>query len=210
MVQQELIHVFNNRGVPEWIKVDNGRPFGDPQRQIVPPITLWLIALGIRVIFNRPKIPQDNAKVERSQGVLSKWTEWHKCKDTFELRSRLWKEAEFHNLHYRVKRLDSKTRIQAFPTLLQSPRAFNPGNFHLSRALGFLAEGHWERVVSKNGQIRFWGKRLQIGLKYAHQLLSIKIDPSANQWLMFDPAGNLVKKFHTGITAEKLWKLDLS
>lgn len=209
-IQWALIGIFHRWGVPQWIKVDNGRPFGDPQRQLIPPLALWLIALGIRVIFNRPKIPQDNAKVERSQGVLSNWTEWQKCHDAVELQWRLWKETDFHNLHYSVKRLGNKTRIQAFPTLLQSPRPFNPKNFEIQRVLEFIAEGHWERAVSQNGQIGLWGQRLQVGKKYAYQQVSIKLDPNFNRWLVFDQACNLIKVFDTAFTSENLWRLDLS
>lgn len=209
-IQWALIGIFQHWGVPQWIKVDNGRPFGDPQRQIVPPLALWLIALGIRVIFNRPKIPQDNAKVERSQSVLSNWTEWQKCTDACQLQCRLWEEADFHNLYYPVKRLDNKTRIQAFPSLLQSPRPFNPKNFDGRRVIDFIAQGHWERIVSKNGQIGLWGQRLQVGQKYAYQQVSIKIDSDLNRWLVFDQACKPIKYFDTAFTVENLWRLDLS
>jgi hypothetical protein len=56
--------VFKTFGVPSWIKVDNGRPLGDPQLEIIPPLALWLLCLGIKVIWNRPATPQDNAKVK--------------------------------------------------------------------------------------------------------------------------------------------------
>lgn len=88
-MQGELITIFKNHGAPDWIKVDNGRPFGDPKLELIPPLALWLIGLGIKVIWNRPATPQDNAKVERSQGVMGRWTEYTKCKDTFELQDRL-------------------------------------------------------------------------------------------------------------------------
>lgn len=209
-VQAVLVTIFETWGVPQWIKVDNGRPFGDPQRQTVPVLALWLIALGVRVIFNRPRIPQDNAKVERSQGVLANWTEWRKCRNTTELQNRLSKEAKFHNLQYPVKRLNDKTRIQAFPTLLKSPKCFNPKDFDVQRALDFIAQGHWERTISQSGQINLWGNRIQVGLKYAYQTVSIKLDPKKNLWQVFAQNGTLLKSFESNINAEKLWRLDLS
>ncbi len=209
-VQHALLRVFHLWGLPAWIKVDNGRPFGDPQRQVVPVLALWLIALGVRVLVNRPRVPQDNAKVERSQGVLSNWTEWHKCRNTSQLQSRLHKEAHFHNLHFPVKRLGGKTRLEAFPGLLHSHTDFDPTAFDLQRALDFIAQGYWERNVSQTGQIAFWARRLQVGLKYAYQPVSIKLDPLKNQWQVFAAGGNLIKAFDSLITAEKLWRLDLS
>lgn len=209
-IQCALIQIFKNWGIPRWIKVDNGRPFGDPQRQTVPVLALWLTALGIQVIFNRPRIPQDNAKVERSQRVLSNWTEWHKCANAAELQHRLWKEADFHNMTYPVSRLDGKTRREAFPGLSRSDIEFNPENFELQRALDLLAQGHWQRVVSINGQIDFWGIRIRVGKHYARQFMSIKLDPKQNLWMIFNPQGAIIKVVETSITDQKLWKLDLS
>ena len=80
-IQRALIVIFKSHGIPDWIKVDNGRPFGDPQMELIPPLALWLIGLGIQVIWNRPGTPQDNAKVERSQGVMARWTEYAKSKN---------------------------------------------------------------------------------------------------------------------------------
>jgi len=209
-IQSVLLSIFDVWGLPQWIKVDNGRPFGDPQRQTGPVLALWLIPLGVRVIFNRPRIPQDNAKVERSQGVLSNWTEWHKCHNTAELQNRLSKEAKFHNSHYPVNRLNGQTRLQAFPTLTRSPKDFNINDFEVQRALDFVAQGHWERTVSQSGQINLWGNRVQVGLKYAYQNVSVKLDPLPNLWQVFNQNGILLKSFESKITPENLWRLDIS
>ena len=112
-VQAALITIFKNWGVPQWLKVDNGRPFGDPRRETIPALALWLIALGIKVIWNRPRTPQDNAKVERSQGVLSHWTEFEKATDYFDLQIRLWKEADFHNYHFPLRRFGYQGLVMA-------------------------------------------------------------------------------------------------
>lgn len=208
-IQRTLLNVFRTHGLPECIKVDNGRPFGDPQRQNIPVLVLWLLAFGIKIIFNRPRTPQDNAKVERSQGVLSKWTEWEKCADRFELQYKVWKEADFHNMHYSVSRLGGKTRIQAFDNLLRSPKTFDPSDFDPQRTIDFVAKGLWQREVSKNGQFSFWAQKINVGKKYAHQSVSIKLDPQKNNWQAFDRDGNLLKSFDTNFTAQNLWKLNL-
>lgn len=164
-VRDALLNIFKKWGLPQWIKVDNGRPFGDPQRQSIPALALWLIAYNIGVIFNRPRTPQDNAKVERSQGVLSNWTEWQKCLNATDLQQRLLQEAEFHNLHYPVSRLGGKTRAETFDNILESPNRFEQQNFELQRVLDFLAKGSWERDVSQNGQFSFRGQRMGVGKK---------------------------------------------
>lgn len=209
-IQQEMICIFKNRGVPDWIKVDNGRPFGDPQLEIIPILSLWLIGLNVKVIWNRPATPQDNAKVERSQGVMGKWTEYAKCKDNFELQIRLWKEADFHNYHFPIRRENNKTRIELFPTLAHTGKYWNPKNFKLERVLNFLAKGNWERKVNRWGQISIYGKRFSVGTQLKYQKVSIKLDPKTNQWMVFNPIGQLIKKHPSPFTEKSIWNLDLS
>jgi transposase InsO family protein len=203
-----LILIFKTRGVPECIKVDNGRPFGDPKLELIPPLALWLIGLGIKVIWNRPATPQDNAIVERSQGVMGNWTEYNTCKDTFELQLRLWKEAEFHNLHFPIRRKGNKTRIELFPQLLHIGTEWNPANFKLNRALIFLAKGDWQRKVSALGQVSIYGQRFSVGTQYKHQKVSVKLNPRKNCWNIFDDKGELIKTHPSPFSAKSIWKLD--
>lgn len=100
------------------------------------------------MIWNPPASPQENDKVERSQGVMGRWTEYNKCNNTFDLQLRLWKEANFHNYHFPIRRLGKKTRCQLFPTLAHTGREWNPAGFKLKRILIFLAKASWERKVS--------------------------------------------------------------
>lgn len=209
-VQQVLLEAFTTVGLPRAIKVDNGRPLGDPRRETIPVLALWLVALGIKVIFNRVRVPQDNAKVERMQGVLSNWTEWRKCANTQELQQRLDREVDFHNTKYRVSRLNLKTRAEVFPNLLRSPIPFDPTDFDVQRAIDFVAQGRWEREVSSHGQFSHWGQRIQIKITYAHKRLSLKLNAHTNQWEAFAPNGELVVAFNSRISKDNLWNLNLS
>ena len=209
-MQGELITIFKNHGIPDWIKVDNGRPFGDPKLELIPPLALWLIGLGIKVIWNRPATPQDNAKVERSQGVMGRWTEYTKCKDTFELQDRLWKEADFHNLHFPIRRQGNKTRQELFPKLIHTGKNWNPIDFKLNRVLIFIAKGNWGRKASSFGQIYFYGQRFSIGIKYKYQKVSIKLNPRKNCWNIFDPHGKLIKEYPSPFSIKSVWNLDFS
>lgn len=209
-IQSELITIFKNFGIPDWIKVDNGRPFGDPKLELIPPLALWLIGLDIKVIWNRPATPQDNAKVERSQGVMGRWTEYRKSKNVFELQIRLWKEADFHNYHFPIRRKAKRTRIELFPKLLHTGKNWNPANFQLNRVLVFLEKGHWERKVSSNGQISFYGQRLSVGIQYKHQKVSIKLNPIKNDWNIFDASGQSIKIHLSPFSIKSIWNLDFS
>lgn len=206
-----MITIFKTWGVPQWIKVDNGRPFGDPRREMIPPLSLWLIALGIKVIWNAPRSPQQNAKVERTQGVMGKWTEYHKCEDTFDLQQQVWKEADFYNFFFPIRKLNNKKRIEVFPKLLSTGQKWKPYNFEIQRVLDFLADGGiWERKVSTNGQFTIFGSRFNVGAIYKHQRVSIKICPQNNQWQIFNALGKLIKSFPTGFSETNLWNLDFS
>jgi hypothetical protein len=209
-IQHALISVFKIRGIPEWIKVDNGRPLGDPQLTLVPPLALWLIGCGINVIWNRPATPQDNAIVERSQGVMANWTHYSTCKDTFELQIRLWKEAEFHNLYFPIRRKGNKTRMELFPKLIHTGKAWNPADFDLNRILAFLAKGDWQRKVSTNGQFSFYAQQLSVGVKYKNQRVSIRLNPEKNQWDIFDEKGEIIKSTPSPFSIKSVWKLDFS
>jgi transposase InsO family protein len=210
ILQQELISIFKIRGIPDWIKVDNGRPFGDPQLELIPPLALWLIGLGIKVIWNRPATPQDNGVVERSQGVMSNWTDFARCKNVDELQVRLRKEADFHNLHFPIRRKGNKTRIELFPKLMHTGRDWNPHDFKLNRVLIFLAKAQWERKVTSNGQISIYGQRFSVGMKYKHQRVSLKLNPRNNHWNIFDDSGYLIKKQPAPFSQRSIWNLDFS
>jgi len=209
-VQSALITVFKTWGIPKWIKVDNGRPFGDPQLELIPPLSLWLIGLGIKVIWNTPRCPQQNAKVERAQGVMAKWTEFRKCKDTFDLQLRLWQEANFYNYNFPIRTLNNKTRKEYFPNLAFTGQKWNPKNLKLNRVLAFLSKGNWKRTVSKVGQIPMYNKRFSVGVAYKHQRISISICPNQNTWKVYDQLGVLIKSVPTNFNEKSVWHLGYS
>ena len=88
-VRDALICIFKRWGLPMAMKVDNGAPFGDPLRKSIPVLGLWLIALDIEMIWNRPSQPTDNAKVERMQGTSGRWAEADRCNNLLQLEDRL-------------------------------------------------------------------------------------------------------------------------
>jgi len=162
------------------------------------------------VIWNRPATPQDNAKVERSQGVMAKWTEYSKCRNSTDLQFRLWKEADFHNLHFPIRRKGNKTRIELFPKLLHTGKVWNPLDFKLNRALIVLAKADWERKVTSLGQISIYGQRFSVGMKYKHQKISIKLKPRENQWTIFDSKGQFIKTYPSPFSEKSIWNLSFS
>ena len=159
------------------------------------------------MIWNKPRVPQKNGVVERNQGVLANWTEYQKAKDSFDLQIRLWKQAEFYNYHFPIRRFNAKKRIEQFPSLPFTGRIWNPINFNLQRVLDFLQKGTWERKVSANGQISLYQQRFSVGIKFKYQTVSISIDTQSNLWKVFAPNGALIKSIKTPFSTKAIWNL---
>jgi hypothetical protein len=202
-VQRALIRVFETWGQPEAIKVDNGRPCGDPASDLIPVMALWLIALGIEVIWNRPRQPTDNAKVERMQAVTANWAEPRQCADLTALEQQLEQAAVIQRSRYRVRRLGDQTRLEAYPGLLTPGRTYRPEAFDLERVLTVLAQGTWVRTVSKVGQLEFYRQRWHLGARYRRQRVEIRLDAAQQQWIVTGEQGQEIARFSATFLCEE-------
>lgn len=171
-------------------------------------MALWLISYNISVILNRPGVPQDNAKVERSQGTLSRWTNPKVLNTIEELQLEVRKQGEFYNLYYPTRRLKNKTKAELFPSLFMPKNNWNPTDFDIQRALNFLAKSTWERRVSSNGQLSIYGQRFSISTKYKYQIVTIILNSETNQWDVFHDTGALLKSVDTKFSHDTIWNLD--
>jgi len=65
-VEEALVQVFREHGLPERMTMDNGSPWGCPSApEGYTNLEVWLIRLGIRVSHSRPYHPQTQGKDER-------------------------------------------------------------------------------------------------------------------------------------------------
>jgi transposase InsO family protein len=62
--------VFEDYGMPEIIRVDNGAPFASMGPGGLSKLSVWWISLGIDVEFTRPGSPQDNGSHERMHRTM--------------------------------------------------------------------------------------------------------------------------------------------
>ncbi len=76
--QAVLREAFERWGRPARIRVDNGMPLGS-KGDLPTDLGPWLAALGVEVVPNPPRRPQDNGVVERSQGTGKRWAEPHRA-----------------------------------------------------------------------------------------------------------------------------------
>lgn len=164
-----------------------------PTRDAVPIMSLWLKGWGIEPVLNRPKRPQDNASVERTQGTTSRWAEIHKALDVTDLQNRLNRIRIEHIEKYQVKRLGFVTRKSVFPDLYFKPREWREGQFDIQGAYAFLSRKTLQRKVALGGTISLYGKTFQVHLKFKRQWVAIKFNVTNLRWDVFDLKGELIK-----------------
>lgn len=209
-IRDELIKAFCIWGKPQSVRLDNGRPLGDPQRKSFPTLGLWLTALGIEVIYNRPRRPTDNASVERMQQTTKNWAEIGQAENLEDLRTKLDWASSIQREKYKVSRLSNQTRKEAFPQLWNNTNSYSQDDFDANRAFQHLTNYLFARVVSKNGVISLYGNSYSIGKKMMNSDVSVRFDSENKLWLVFDKTGTLIKELKArNFTENHLWNLTL-
>ena len=187
---------FRQWGKPVQMKFDNGLPFGDPNRMMITVLSQWLIGMGVKVVFNEPRRPQQNAKVERMQSVTRRWSEPPKRKDITELREHLRAVCAIQRDKYPSGTINFQTRTQHYPELLINRRPYNDNDFDIKRVYEFLSKGAWVRKVSSIGAITMFSKDYHVGARYKNQSVIIKFDKENTQWHCFTENNQFVKAFN--------------
>jgi transposase InsO family protein len=70
-VQSHLQATFQRYGLPDAMFVDNGSPWGDASGRHWTRLRVWLLKLGVELIYSRPYHPQSRGKNERFHRTLS-------------------------------------------------------------------------------------------------------------------------------------------
>jgi transposase InsO family protein len=70
-VQGHLERIFRLYGLPDAFFVDNGTPWGDASRRHWTRLRVWLLKLGVEIIYSRPYHPQSRGKNERFHRTLN-------------------------------------------------------------------------------------------------------------------------------------------
>jgi transposase InsO family protein len=69
-IKPHFIKAFEEYGLPWRINFDNGSPWSGGSQSRYTEFSIWLMRLGIRVSFSRPRHPQTNGKDERFHRTL--------------------------------------------------------------------------------------------------------------------------------------------
>jgi hypothetical protein len=188
--------VFTRWGLPQAVRVDNGYPWGTP-RDLPTELALWLIGLGLEVIWNPPAQPRKNAKVERCQGVAAAWAEPHACADPAQLNDHLDWACQTQRQDYPSIR--GSSRVDAYPQLLVARRPYQPsqepGLWELDRVDQWLSERVWLRRVGQTGVISMYGHRRSLGRTYRGQEVVVRFARPSRFWVVADEAGEILAQF---------------
>lgn len=160
------------------------------------PFALWAVGAGVAWHWNDPHCPQQNPKVERSQGTGKRWTEPGRCDGIAQLQERL-DEAD------RIQREVYPTaaggpRWQLFPQLRHSGRRYSrrweDRTWSLARVEAHLAGYVAIRRVAATGHISVYDHGRYVGAQYRGQWVQVQYDPDAHAWLVSDRAGQVLHR----------------
>jgi hypothetical protein len=194
------------------VRVDNGVPWGS-KGDWPTDLALWLIGLGVTMIWNPARTPQDNGVVERSQGTGKRWTEPGTCQDADELQRRM-------NDMDRIQRevypsIQGQSRWHAFAGLQQVQRPYSRNwekrHWDLNLVLTHMAQYSAVRRVGSKGQVSVYNYQHYVGEKYQGQEIYVYLDPIDCEWVFATPAGvQLRRKPAAELTRKRIQKLDVT
>lgn len=175
--------------------MDNGFPWGTTSN-LPSAMGLWLVGLGIDLIYGRPARSTDNAVVERSHGVLDKWVEAHQCQDFADCEQRLAWAVQTQRERYRVDK--EETRIQKYPDLYANVRGYDPQQdsqiWSLYPMQHYLSGFSFQRKVEKNGSLSLFANTYAVSQKYARRSVEVHLDDAIGYWVICDEYGKELRR----------------
>lgn len=166
-VQAQLTALFRRFGLPEWMLMDNGAPWGHAQGTPYTLLTAWLIRLGIQIAHGRPYHPQTQGKDERLNRTL---------KEELLMQSSLYdlqeSQAAFDDWWYTYNYLRPHEALALHPPAccyVPSARAFPE----------FLPPICYDREdlvrkVDQSGKIYFHNRTFRVGKAFRHQPVAVR------------------------------------
>lgn len=177
--------------MPQQIRVDNGTPWRS-KGDLPTDLELWLVGLGVVLVANPPRRPQENGVVERSQGTAKRWAEPGRADSVEALQRRLDAMDRLQRQGYPYRR--GLSRWATYPSLEHSGRPFEASReaelVDEDRAAQRLAEFVVPRRVDTSGSVSVWGRTHYVGQAYAKRTAYVRFDPQDRLWLFQDEAGH--------------------
>jgi DNA-binding CsgD family transcriptional regulator len=205
-----LRRAFLSYGLPQRLSLDHDPVFFDntcpspfPMR-----LHLWLLALGIEVVFIRVRRPTDHGAVERMHQTMTNQSLRGQQATTLEqVWERLDQGRERLNQLMPTQALQ-QAPLEAFPHARHSGRPYRPEweeqLLDLERVYRYLAQGRWFRPTHQ-GAIQLGSSTYRLGTAFEKQTLEITFDPQQVAFVC-QPQGNQPP---ITVAAQGLTKADL-
>lgn len=188
---------FARWGLPGQLRLDNGHPWGSAS-DFPPDLALWLLGLGVDLVWNAPGHKQGNAVIERGHGVCQRWVEAHTCPGRDALQARLDHVTAVQRERYPYR--GGASRLAACPDLAHSGRAYDPAaearQWDERRVWAWLGERVLHRRVDKVGRISLANRALGVGRARAGQAVTARLAlvDGAPVWRIRDAQGALLRQ----------------
>jgi hypothetical protein len=208
-VQNALRQQWQRWGLPDCLRVDNGVPWGN-WNDLPTAFALWVWGLGIAWHWNDPHCPQQNPKVERSQGTAKRWAEPGCCDSVAQLQRHLDEADRMQREEY--PHAAGQARQALFPQLAEArrryTRAWEERTWNLGLVEQQLAEYVAIRRVSATGHVTVYDQGRYIGTQYRGQHVQVQYDPEAHEWLIADQESREIRRHKAPeISREKILTL---
>lgn len=194
--QNDLRSVFTAFGLPEGLQTDREHLYGQPPAEGFPSLfTLWLMGLGIRHHFSRPRQPTDQPQVERGHRTLCDWmAQPEPSLNLQHLQSDLEQARHMHNevLPSWAGDCQGRAPLHVHPEVWQARRPYHPSAeldlFSLERVDQFLAQFIWPHKVSVSGQVSVQGHQYSVGIAHRGEPVDVHFDPTDRHLVFSDAA----------------------
>lgn len=205
---------FAQWGLPQQMRLDNGPPWGG-SHDLPPDLALWLLGLGIALLWNAPRHKQGNAVIENGHGVCQRWVEPATCPDLATLQARL--DWAVTTQRERYPSCAGRSRLAAYPALAATGRPYDPAQeahqWDAQRVWAWLAEQVAVRRVDKVGHISLANRAVAVGRPWARQEVTVQlvVRDGAPHWHIRDGQGQFLRQHPAPeLSAERIRTLAVS
>lgn len=153
-VKAILVAAFRELGVPEWMLMDNGSPWGSAGEDAYTRLEVWLMQLGVGVSHGQPRHPQTQGKVERLNRTLGEELEL-----AFADHAEAQRQFDAYRPRYNERRPHEALGMQTPASRYRASERVYPEELPPVE----YDEGDEVRRVQDGGRISYRGKQWRVG-----------------------------------------------
>ncbi len=161
-----FVHLFEERGLPDAIRSDNGFPFASPNGLFnLSKLSVWWLRLGINIERIKPGNPQQNGRHERMHLTLKKETTRPPCINSLQQQARFDEFIHEFNTERPHEALDMKTPNEVYSPSVRPYKGLPEVEYPFHDR---------DILVTSCGRICMHRKKINISSVMAGQRLGIK------------------------------------